>query len=164
MLLQPPAAEEVVMSMAEGNAVLGMPHLEQPSSWAAECCCLEEHQLSLLLKRMLNLDEEGCSILFCVFVWILDISKRAGPKEIDIGITNLSTFRETYNANRKDGVADCTKLNMNAINIQKLYSGVSIANRCQNAKLKCDLMTRYQCNLVVTQFIKCKIYAVKDEE
>uniref|UniRef100_A0A915KYY7 Uncharacterized protein n=1 Tax=Romanomermis culicivorax TaxID=13658 RepID=A0A915KYY7_ROMCU len=50
------------------------------------------------------------------------------------------------------------------INIQQLYSGVSIANGCQNAKLKCNLMTRYQCNLVVTQFIKCKIYAVKDEE
>uniref|UniRef100_A0A915K4F0 Uncharacterized protein n=1 Tax=Romanomermis culicivorax TaxID=13658 RepID=A0A915K4F0_ROMCU len=48
MLLQPPAAEEVVMSMAEENALLGMPHLEQPTSWAAECFSLEELRLSLV--------------------------------------------------------------------------------------------------------------------
>uniref|UniRef100_A0A915JUE5 Uncharacterized protein n=1 Tax=Romanomermis culicivorax TaxID=13658 RepID=A0A915JUE5_ROMCU len=40
---------------------------------------------------------------------------------IHVGINNLSTSEATYKANRKDGVADCTKLYMNALGSELVH-------------------------------------------
>uniref|UniRef100_A0A915IH82 Uncharacterized protein n=1 Tax=Romanomermis culicivorax TaxID=13658 RepID=A0A915IH82_ROMCU len=48
VLHQPPAAEEVVMTSAEEDVLLGGPQLDRPIAWTAECLSLEELRLSLV--------------------------------------------------------------------------------------------------------------------
>uniref|UniRef100_A0A915JLR7 Uncharacterized protein n=1 Tax=Romanomermis culicivorax TaxID=13658 RepID=A0A915JLR7_ROMCU len=40
---------------------------------------------------------------------------------VHVGINSLSTFEATYKANRKNGIADCTKLNMNALGSELVH-------------------------------------------